>query len=32
LLGANPQTVTARVDLSNEKLPAVVESNITAPT
>ena len=30
LLGANPQTVTARVDLSNEKLPAVVESTITA--
>jgi translocation and assembly module TamB len=30
LLGANPQTITARVDLSNEKLPAVVESTITA--
>ncbi len=30
LLGANPQAITARVDLSNEKLPAVVESNITA--
>ena len=30
LLGANPQVVTARVDLSNEKLPAVVESTITA--
>src|SRR5689334_376860 len=30
LLGANPQVITARVDLSNEKLPAVVESNITA--
>jgi translocation and assembly module TamB len=29
LLGANPQLVTARVDLSNEKLPAVVESTIT---
>ncbi|MGQ0760460.1 MAG: translocation/assembly module TamB domain-containing protein [Acidobacteriota bacterium] len=29
LLGEQPQTVTARVDLSNEKLPAVVESNIT---
>jgi translocation and assembly module TamB len=30
LLGASPQVITARVDLSNEKLPAVVESNITA--
>ena len=30
LLGSSPQVVTARVDLSNEKLPAVVESNITA--
>ncbi len=29
LLGANPQLVTARIDLSNEKLPAVVESTIT---
>ena len=29
LLGAQPQVITARVDLSNEKLPAVVESNIT---
>jgi translocation and assembly module TamB len=29
LLGDQPQTITARVDLSNEKLPAVVESNIT---
>src|SRR5256714_977020 len=29
LLGTNPQLVTARVDLSNEKLPAVVESTIT---
>jgi len=29
LLGAQPQLVTARVDLSNEKLPAVVESTIT---
>jgi translocation and assembly module TamB len=29
LLGDHPQLVTARVDLSNEKLPAVVESNIT---
>lgn len=29
LLGATPQVITARVDLSNEKLPAVVESNIT---
>lgn len=29
LLGERPQTITARVDLSNEKLPAVVESNIT---
>ena len=29
LLGEQPQTITARVDLSNEKLPAVVESNIT---
>lgn len=29
LLGANPQLVTARVDLSNEKLPAAVESTIT---
>jgi len=30
LLGTNPQVITARVDLSNEKLPAVVESTITA--
>jgi translocation and assembly module TamB len=30
LLGASPQVITARIDLSNEKLPAVVESNITA--
>jgi translocation and assembly module TamB len=29
LLGEQPQVITARVDLSNEKLPAVVESNIT---
>jgi translocation and assembly module TamB len=29
LLGEQAQVVTARVDLSNEKLPAVVESNIT---
>lgn len=29
LLGAQPQVVTARVDLSNEKLPAVIESTIT---
>jgi len=29
LLGAQPQVITARIDLSNEKLPAVVESNIT---
>lgn len=29
LLGAQPQIVTARVDLSNEKLPATVESTIT---
>jgi len=29
VLGAQPQVITARVDLSNEKLPAVVESNIT---
>ncbi|HKP35282.1 MAG TPA: translocation/assembly module TamB domain-containing protein [Pyrinomonadaceae bacterium] len=29
LLGDQPQVVTARIDLSNEKLPAVVESNIT---
>src|SRR6185503_16731671 len=29
LLGDQPQVITARVDLSNEKLPAVVESNIT---
>jgi translocation and assembly module TamB len=28
LLGDTPQLVTARVDLSNEKLPAVVESTI----
>jgi len=28
LLGPQPQTITARVDLSKEKLPAVVESNI----
>jgi translocation and assembly module TamB len=30
LLGDQPQMITARVDLSNEKLPAVIESNITA--
>jgi translocation and assembly module TamB len=30
LLGASPQVITARVDLSNEKLPAVVESTINA--
>jgi autotransporter translocation and assembly factor TamB len=30
LLGTNAQVITARVDLSNEKLPAVVESTITA--
>lgn len=29
LLGQQPQVITARVDLSNEKLPAVVESSIT---
>jgi translocation and assembly module TamB len=29
LLGSQPQVVTARVDLSNDKLPAVVESTIT---
>ena len=29
LLGAQAQVVTARVDLSNEKLPAVIESNIS---
>lgn len=29
LLGDQGQTITARVDLSNEKLPAVVESTIT---
>jgi len=29
LLGAQPQIVTARVDLSNDKLPATVESTIT---
>ena len=29
LLGQTPQLVTARVDLSNEKLPAVVESTFT---
>lgn len=29
LLGAQPQLVTARVDLSNENLPATVESTIT---
>jgi translocation and assembly module TamB len=29
LLGSSPQVITARVDLSNEKLPTVVESNIT---
>jgi translocation and assembly module TamB len=29
LLGAQPQIVTARVDLSNEKLPATIESTIT---
>jgi translocation and assembly module TamB len=28
LLGGTPQVITARVDLSNEKLPAVVESTI----
>src|SRR5207249_9270889 len=30
LLGEQPQTITARVDLSNEKLPALVEANITS--
>jgi translocation and assembly module TamB len=30
LLGGQPQIVTAHVDLSNEKLPATVESTITA--
>jgi translocation and assembly module TamB len=29
LLGDQPQAVTARIDLSNENLPAVVESTIT---
>lgn len=29
LLGDQGQTITARVDLSNEKLPATIESNIT---
>jgi translocation and assembly module TamB len=29
LLGQQPQLVTARVDLSNEKLPALIESNIS---
>jgi len=29
LLGSQPQVVTARIDLANEKLPAVVESTIT---
>jgi translocation and assembly module TamB len=29
LLGQQPQVVSARVDLSNDKLPAVVESTIT---
>lgn len=29
LLGSTPQVVTARVDLSNEKLPATVESTFT---
>jgi translocation and assembly module TamB len=29
LLGDQPQVVTARVDLSNEKLPATIESTIT---
>jgi translocation and assembly module TamB len=29
LLGDQPQTITARIDLSNEKLPAIIESNIT---
>jgi translocation and assembly module TamB len=29
LLGQQPQLVTGRIDLSNEKLPAVIESNIT---
>ena len=29
LLGEQPQVITARVDLSKDKLPAVVESNIT---
>lgn len=29
LLGAQPQIVTAHVDLSNEKLPATIESTIT---
>jgi translocation and assembly module TamB len=30
LLGQQPQAVTARVDLSNEKLPATIEANINA--
>ena len=30
LLGDQPQVVTARVDLSNEKLPAVIESKIAS--
>lgn len=29
LLGEQPQSISARVDLSNEKLPATIESNIT---
>ncbi len=29
LLGQQPQVVTARIDLSNEKLPALIESNIS---
>ena len=29
LLGQTPQLITARVDLSNDKLPATVESNFT---
>ena len=29
LIGAQPQVITARVDLSNDKLPAVVESTIS---
>jgi len=29
LVGGQPQLITARIDLSNEKLPAVIESTIT---